>query len=347
MLGAAQAMQERGHGVVLAVQPGSELARRGQAAGIAVAPVRLGGWLDPRSLLGLAGVLRRTSAQVVCANLDKEIRQARLAALLAGRNIRLVARRGSPVPIKDNWHYRLVYRLGVDRLIINARALVDDVCGQAPWFDPSRIRIVPNGVDLPDLQRRAAAADIRAELGLAPDARVIACIGEVGWRKGQEHVLAAAAALREKHPAAVWLIAGEGSGLDELSARAEAEGLTAGGCVRFLGFRDDAPAIMAASDILVLPSRSEGFPNTLLEGMALGLPVAASSADGIPELVLPDQTGLLHEIDDRQKFTADVDRLLKDEKLRRKLGEAGAARAAAEFAQDRVMDQVEDALCRW
>jgi len=347
MLEAAAAMRGRGHAVVLVVQPGSELAARGRGLGLDVVELRLGGWLDPRSLAGLARVLRSRAITTACANLDKEVRQVRLAALLAGRRLRLVVRRGSPVPIKDNWHYRLVYRRGVDRLVCNAASLVDAVCGGAPWFDRTRVRVIPNGVDVEALAARAAQGDVRHELGLGADTVVAACVGEVGRRKGQEHVLAAATALRESFPGVVWLIAGEGDGRAELTARAADAGLLDGGRVRFLGFRRDVPAVMAAADLLLLPSRSEGFPNTLLEGMALGLPVAASRADGIPELVIDGEAGLLHDVDDQARFIADVARLLEDPGLRRRLGAAGRERAGTVFAQAKVMDQVEDALCRW
>jgi glycosyltransferase involved in cell wall biosynthesis len=347
MLTAAVAMGERGHRVVLVVQPGSELARRGRDAGLAVETLRLGGWLDPRSLTGLAGVLRRHGVQVVCANLDKEIRQVRLAALLAGRTIKLVARRGSPVPIKDTWHYRLVYQLGVDRLICNAGSLVRSVLRDAPWFDRDRVRVIPNGVDVAALQARAAAHDVRDELGLDPDVPLIGCVGEVGWRKGQEHVLTVAAHLRDRFPSARWLIVGEGDGLADLTARARARGLLDQDYVRFLGFRDDIPPILAACDLLVLPSRSEGFPNTLLEGMALGVAVAASDADGIPELVDHGRTGLLHQVDDVRSFKDDVARLLSDSTLRSRLAAASAQRARDAFSHPTTMDQVEQALTAW
>jgi len=176
---------------------------------------------------------------------------------------------------------------------------------------------------------------------------VVSCVGEVGWRKGQEHVLAAAERLREPYPEVVWIIAGEGDGLQDLSDRARARGLFDGGYVRFLGFRRDVPAVMRASQLLVLPSRSEGFPNTLLEGMALGLPVAASRADGIPELVVHRKTGLLHAIDDRESFVDDVATLVGDEEMRGQFGAAGRERAASVFGQEAVMDRVEDCLVRW
>ncbi len=414
MLTAARAMQARGHRVTLAVQPDSELARRGRelmagsvggaasggaapGTGLRVRTVRLGGWLDPRSLLGLARILADARAEVVCANLDKEIRQARLAALLAGRPIRLVARRGSPVPIKDTWHYRLVYRHGVDRLICNARALVEPVCGQAPWFPRDRVRVIPNGVDLDDLAAHTAAdavAAVRRELGLGPAVgpgpvagpgpavgpgpvagsevaaepamaagAVVTCVGEVGWRKGQEHVLTAAADLGKEFPGTIWLIVGEGDGRAELEERARAMGLrrpgaaagagapadagTRHGGVQFLGFRHDAAAIMAASDIIVLPSRSEGFPNTLVEGMALGRPVAASLTDGIPELIRHGESGLLHTVDDVQTFTDHLRRLLTDPDLRSDLGSAARARVEERFTERAIMDRIEAALALW
>lgn len=347
MLDAATAMRARGHRVTLVAQPGSVLARRGAGVGLKVLPVRLGGWLDPRSLWALAAVLRHERVQVACVNLDKEIRQSALAGL--GRGIKLVARRGSPDRIKDNWHYRLVYGRLVDRLICNCAALAASVCDPAPWFDRSRLRVIPNGVDAVALEAAATVAGDRAAarraLGLADQDVAVTCVGEVGWRKGQEILLTTASRLRATHPHAVFLIAGAGDGREDLERRARRDGLQ--DVVRFLGFRDDVPALLAASDVLVLPSRSEGFPNTLLEGMALGLPVVATRADGIPELVDDGVTGALVAIDDEPAFTAEVARLLADPALRRHRGDAGRARARHAFAQDVVMDAVEDCLCRW
>ncbi len=347
MLTTACAMRDRGHRVTLIVQPGSELAASGSDAGLDVVTVRLGGWFDPRSLVGLAREFTRARIDVICANLDKEIRQARLGAWLAGRRVRLVARRGSPDPIKSNWDYRFTYTHGVDRLICNAEALVETVCGPAPWFDRSRVHVIPNGVDVVALERAAATVDVRAELKIPRDSLVVGCVGEVGWRKAQEHVLTAAESLRERFPEVIWLIAGEGSGLDELTADAGTRGLLDDGRVRFLGFRRDVPAVLAACDVLVLPSRYEGFPNTLLEGMALGLPVAASRADGIPELVVAGETGLLHAVDDVPQFVDDVAGLLQDSELRRRFGDAGRRRAQQVFGQQLVMDQAETCLTHW
>jgi glycosyltransferase involved in cell wall biosynthesis len=345
MLQAARAMAARGHQVTLIGRPGAQIVRRAYALDLNVHPVRMGGWLDPLTLWELARILRRERVQVACVNVDKEIRQAGLA-MLGRSGFRVVPRRGSPVPIKNNWHYRFAYERWVDRLIINCQALVAKVCADVPWFDRSKIRVIPNGCDVDALAASARPGRIRSELGLAGARPIVSLVGEVGWRKGQEILLKAVARLQDRHPQAVFLIVGEGEGRLRCEQQSRQMGLKAE-TVRFLGFRDDVPDILADTDILVLPSRSEGFPNTLLEGMALGLPVVATAVDGIPELVIPERTGALVAVDDTEAFTAAVDRLLGEPALRRTWGEAGRRRVRDEFGENRMNDAIESCLADW
>lgn len=369
MLQAAEAMADRGHRVCLIGRPGGEVTRRAYALGLTVYPVRMGGWIDPLTLWELGRVLHREQVQVACVNVDKEIRQAALAGQ-GLRGLRIVPRRGSPDPIKDNWHYRFVYERLVDRLMVNCRALEEAVCGQAPWFDRTKVRVVYNGVDVDALSASARPGQLRAELGLDPDRPVVSLIGEVGWRKGQEILLRAAARLRREHPRAVFLIVGAGEygageaggrgdappgGTSESAAVTDEAGLRElsqrlcldDGAVRFLGFRDDIPDVMADTDVLVLPSRREGFPNALLEGMALGLPVVATPVDGIPELVADGETGALTAVDDVDTFAAALGGLLADPDRRRAWGEAGRRRVREEFSAAMMFDAVEECLATW
>ncbi len=342
---AAAAMADRGHRVCVVGRPGGEVTRRAVSLGLDAEPVPMGGWLDPRTLARLGAILRRRDVRVACVNLDKEIRLAALAGL--GRpGFRLVPRRGSPDPIKDNWHYRLVYERLVDRLIVNCRALAWSVTGHLDWFDRSRLRIVYNGCDPDEVSARVEPGRVRAELGLDADRPVVSLVGEVGWRKGQEILLAAAARLRGEHPGAVYLLAGEGDGLADLQARSRGMGLD-DGTVRFLGFRPDPLSVMADSDVVVLPSRREGFPNSLLEAMALGRPVVATAVDGIPELVVPGRTGALVPVDDVEGFAAQLGALLDDPARRRAWGEAGRLRVRRRFSRRRTDDDLEDCLTRW
>lgn len=347
MLHAARAMAERGHKVCLIGQPGGEITRRAAASGLRVHPLRMGGIIVPWTLAALRGILARERVAVACVNQDREVHLTALASAgLPG--FRLVPRRGSPDPIKGKPFYRYSYAHRVDRLIVNCAALGDKVCARAPWFDRTKLRVIPNGIDADAFAATAHRGRLRAELGLPPDRLVVSLVGEVCRRKGQAVLLDAVAKLRADGAArdAVFLIAGEGSARAELEARAAAHGL-ADGTVRFLGFRDDVPDLLADTDLLVLPSFEEGFPNTLLEGMALGLPVVSTPVDGIPELVVDGVTGVLTPPGDAPALATAIGALLGDAARRRALGEAGRARVRAEFADAKLMDAVEECLTAW
>ncbi len=347
MLHAALAMAGRDHKVCLIGQPGGEITRRAAASGLRVHPLKMGGILVPWTLAALRAILVQERVTVACVNQDREVHLTALAtAGLPG--FRLVPRRGSPDPIKGRPFYRYSYARRVGRLIVNCAALGDKVCARAPWFDRAKLRVVHNGIDADAFAATARRGRVRAELGLAPDRLVVSLVGEVGWRKGQAVLLDAVAKLRADGATrdAVFLIAGEGSGRVDLEARAQALGLV-DGTVRFLGFRADVPDLLADTDLLLLPSFEEGFPNSLLEGMALGLPVISTPVDGIPELVVDGVTGVLTPPGDAAGLAAAIGSLLGDAGRRRALGEAGRARARDAFSQARVMDDLEVCLTRW
>jgi glycosyltransferase involved in cell wall biosynthesis len=372
MLQAAKGMADRGHRVCLVGQPGGEITRRAAALGLTVRPLRMGGILVPWTIAALAAILRRERVRVACVNQDREVRLTAFASS-GVPGFRLVPRRGSPDPIKDKLLYRWAYRRRVDRLIVNCRALGEKVCARAPWFDRTRLRVIHNGIDVEACAVAGRRGRLRAELGIGPQRPVVSLIGEVGWRKGQAVLLEAVAKLRAASarlqpdmpksangtrwggaPAVgalpdgrpVFLVVGEGDGRAALEARARELGLL-DGTVRFLGFREDVPDVLADTDLLVLPSFEEGFPNTLLEGMAHGLPIVAAPVDGIPDLVVDGVTGRLAPAGDAAALADAIADLLADPPLRRTLGEAGRALARAEFGERPMLDAVEACLTEW
>jgi len=100
-----------------------------------------------------------------------------------------------------------------------------------------------------------------------------------------------------------------------------------------LGLRTDVPRLLAAADLFLLTSLSEGIPVTLIEAMGAGLPVVATRVGGVPEVVVEGQTGLLADASDAEALAAAVRKLLTDATLRQRLAMAGQARAAALFSQ--------------
>ena len=129
----------------------------------------------------------------------------------------------------------------------------------------------------------------------------------------------------KRHHEVVFLAAGTGPELPELEAERDRLGL--GDSFRFLGMRDDPIAVLGAADIFCLASLHEGLPVSLMEAMACGLPVVATTAGGIPEAVTNDVQGLLVEPGDETALTDALLRMATDEDLRTRCADAARDRA--------------------
>jgi glycosyltransferase involved in cell wall biosynthesis len=178
--------------------------------------------------------------------------------------------------------------------------------------------VIPNGVDV--------ARARRARPGDPGPLRVLA-VGRLRAPKDFRTLVRAVAALGP-HACRV-LVAGEGPDRPLLAAEIDALGLR--GRVVLAGERHDVARLLAYAHVFVLPSRSEGHPVSVLEAMAAGVPVVASRVGGIPEQVADGETGLLVEPGDVDGLAAALRRLAADPALRRRLGEAGRARAEEAF----------------
>lgn len=200
-----------------------------------------------------------------------------------------------------------------------------------------RAEVVHNGVDFAAAKR--PRDDVRRELGL--EGRVVGVnVASFFPVKAQDVLVRAAAALKAQGAPVTTLFLGDGA------ERANAEKLAAdlglgADDVRFLGFRNDVPDLLAASDFFVLPSRAEGFPMSILEAMSHRLPVVCTPVGGNPELVTDGEHGYLVPVDDPAALASAVARVAGDEALRKKLGEAGYTRVMTDFSFDRTADKYE------
>ena len=198
--------------------------------------------------------------------------------------------------------------------------------------DPTRILVAGRGRELDRfLAEPAAGAAVRAELGIAPDAPVIVNLARQEPQKGQNLLLEAMARLRERHPDVVLLVAGrEGTAtpeLQEISAR-----LDLGATVRFLGVRDDVPALLAAADVFVSSARYEGFGGAVLEAMASATPIVGFDIGPVREVL--GGTGALVPLGDVEGLADGLAEVIEDPALARSMGEAGLAEATRRFSAD-------------
>jgi len=193
-----------------------------------------------------------------------------------------------------------------------------------------RVRIIPNGVSLERFATRREPRPVSTILTVA----------NLRKEKAHEVLLAAAARLTLRHPQLQFLIAGDGPRMGEL--RAMVDTLRLAGHVRFLGHREDIPALLARADAFVLPSRSEAFPNGAIEAMAAGLPVIASAVGGLLDLIDDGQTGLLVRPDDPVALGNALEGLVMSPARAGLLGAAGRAEVAERYTFDRMVRSFEN-----
>lgn len=207
---------------------------------------------------------------------------------------------------------------------------------------PEQYVTIRSGMELdPFLAAPALREKVRAELGLAPGELAVGKVARLAPRKGFEDVLHAAARVCRERPEVRFVLVGDGPLRDDIAARVRTAGLQEKVILTGLVPPDRIPGLMAAFDVLVHASRREGLPRVAPQALLTGTPVVCCDADGAPEVVLPEQTGLLFAPGDIDAMTAGLLRLLGDRMLRQRLGQNGREFCRTRFGADLMSARIE------
>jgi len=244
----------------------------------------------------------------------------------------------------SNLVYRFVERMAArwtDYLVtINNEDF--DAASAFGTIGPERVRYIPGiGVDTdryaPEAADNVAAASLRDELRVAPDAFMLTMVAELGPVK--RHAFLFDAMSRITDPRVVLVLVGSGPLESELREKAAALGIA--DRIRWAGYRRDVPALLAASDALVLCSEREGLNRSVLEAMSAGKPVIGTDTRGIADAITP-QTGWLASKHDPVSLAEAITSAAGHPDEARTRGAAGRQRAIAEFGLPRIIDAYEE-----
>lgn len=206
---------------------------------------------------------------------------------------------------------------------------------------PERVFVIPNGVDLPDLDEEVGCA-VRQTLGIRSDQKVFFYAGRLNYEKGPDLLLKAFAEVIDAVPDARLVLAGDGPLRQELEDMALTFNIDEE--VVFLGVRNDVPAIMKAADVFVLSSRTEGMPNAVLEAMALSTPVVAFEVGGVKDLLRDGFTGRLSKPDDPHSLAMAMIELATHDEERGRLASEGKKLVDESYRLEKVCKMYEDLL---
>jgi glycosyltransferase involved in cell wall biosynthesis len=304
---------------------GSELARRLTAAGV---PLRAVGWrigLDPRVLPAVLRELRPTGS-LLHAHDAHALSLGGLGAALAGRD--LIVTRRTIFPLRHPGFWK-----GARHVIAVSEAAARSLAGHG--LPPERISVIHSATDL-DPDQRPQPLGMRARLGLAPSTLLAVSVAALTAEKDQATLIRAAHALRDRLPDLHWVVAGEGDQRPALTA--QARGLGVGDRVHLPGHLDDPARLIAEATVFVMSSQQEGLGTSVLDALALGIPVASTTAGGLPEL-LAGGSGILVPPGDPAAMAEAVRRILTDPEAARALADRGRS-TARRLTPRRMAEQV-------
>jgi len=329
-------LTSRGFPALLCAQRGGELVERAREAGIDTIDLRMRGEIDVVAGFKIARQIRRFRPDLVQYHTSHAHSLGILAKCFLGRRRprTLLTRRVDFSIYRHSFLglNHLKYNR-VDRIVAISEAiqkvLLDD------GLAPERVDCIPSGTD-PERFRDETPAQLHEEFGLPPDTKIVGNIAFFADHKGQRYLVEAAKTILEACPKTAIFLIGEGTLREQLLRRAQDEGID--DRVFFPGFRRDVPAILRDLDVYVMPSHKEGLGTAILDALYCSVPVVASEAGGIPELVHHEKTGLLVPPQDSGALAQAIIRMLNHPEEAATYAAAGRRLVEDHYTVDRMVE---------
>jgi len=319
----------------LVSQPGSPLTAKARAASLEVFPVAMRGEFDVPACLRIRRLIRRFGYDIIHSHTSHGHSLAYFASLGCGTR-RLVTRR------VDFSIFRRSF-LGLNgvkyRHMAHGYIAISDAVRQVMEKDGirgERIFVVPSGVD-PQRLAGSSGRRLRGEFGIEADERVVINVAHLAGHKGQQYLVQAIAHVVGKIGRVRFFIIGSGERMQPLQRLAASLGI--GGRIVFTGFRQDVGGFYDIADLFVMSSIQEGLGTAVLDALALGKPVVATDAGGLPEIIRDGQTGRLVPAADPVALARGIIELLENRELAGRLARRGQQMVREEFSVDAMAEK--------
>lgn len=329
---------------VLICPPGSSIYAEAERAGYKVIPLEMVGEIDPgkdlKTAMRLRQILKSLKPNVLHIHSAKAGLVGRLAVIGLAKRPKVVVTMHSFVfdervsPKKRTligMMERFLSRY-TERIIAVSDALRNELVNEM-HLNPRLVTVVQNGIVIRDIAKPERK-----------ERRVVGTVSRLAPQKGLDDFLRAALLISNRFPTVRCPIVGDGPFKEDLERQVKMLGLVE--TVEFMGHQKDVFPILATFDVFVLPSTSEAFGLTIIEAMSLGIPVVATRAGGIPELVDGETTGLLADPGVPHDLAGKVCEILQDEDLAHKLSEGGRNLVRSRFSSERMVDETQKIYLR-
>ncbi len=330
----ARGLLDRGHAVLLVCQPGSPLSERARADGLGVTELAMRGEWDLVAGARLAGIVRRFAAQLCHLHTAHAHSLGLLARLWGRMPPSVVSRRVDFRPRRNPfsvWKYRCP-RLMYAAVSENVREVLI-----SSGVDGSRVRTIHSGIPVEAVER-IPDRKVWQEWGIDAAKRIVISVAALAPHKDHATLLKAAAKVVKDVPEAHFVLVGSGPLVERVRHDIEALGLE--DHVTLTGFRNDVGALLGAAEVFVSASWLEGLGTSILDAMAVGLPVVATRVGGIPEMVRDGREGRLVAARNPDALADALQEILSSPEEIRRMSRAATLRAS-EFDISETVNKTE------
>lgn len=331
----------RGHGLFVMGRHDSEFLRRLRSSKtpLNLLSLKISGDFNPVTIGRVARVMKKNSIDIVVVNFNKDLRIGGLAARLA-RRPRVVWSIGIKIT-RDNWIHRHLTPQLFDRVIVPSESLKSQIISDQ-YIKSDTVEVIPIGLKAKEIaiDKMIALRELRHRYSLPADAIVAITSARFVEQKGHQTLIEAAPTIVRLFPRLyfLWL----GSGPLELKLKARIRELNLERHFIFAGMLDDLNLELFGADFMIHPSVDEPFGLAILEGMRSGLPIVASRAGGIPEVVREGENAVLFKPGSKEELTAAVITVASSEETRRQLSAESLRRWRTEFSYEIMLDRIEN-----
>lgn len=333
----ANYLHKKGKNVLVVAAPNSPLSEKAMALGITVKTIKLSNlsFLNPLVLIYIAHILKSNKVKSLVMNSPRDLKSAGLASKLIKSPL-IIFRRGSDIPVKNNFLNRFLYQQVVHRVLVNSAATKASLNKKNKSMVPDiKIHLVPNGIDSGVFLGGAVNKLYERQ----DDEFVLCTLGRLVAQKNHSFLLNLASELKQRGMCFKLIIGGTGPLEKALKESAREKALL--NEVLFLGFIEEPKNIYNSADLFVLSSFWEGFGYVLAEASLCELPSVAFDLSSNAQIIQEGKTGNLVPEGDITHFADAVEKLCKNEPLRKEMGRAAKRFVKDNFEATDIFEKVE------
>lgn len=312
----------------IACPDNSVIAKTCLGDGYKIFEVRMRNSVDILSIMKLAKVMKAFTPDIVHMHASKAHFLGLWAVWLARMECVTVVTRRMDYKLRKAFFMRFSYSWKIDKVVAISKGVQNAL--EASGVKKDQIEVIHSGIDLSPFDKENNGNAIRKGFGIQTDAKVIGIVGSLVKRKGHKYTLLAMPEILRTIPNVMLLIAGDGPKRGELEDAAKYLGIDKH--VIFMGRTERIPEVLAGLDLLLLPSWAEGLGISILEGMAMNLPIIGTTVGGIPDAVHDQVNGFLVPPRDSGAIAKRSIQILTDTELSARMGREGRALVQEQFS---------------